>query len=119
MIACLLAKTSASEGRGDECCNKCSMYKKLTILARSCSIFAFRSSIVMVSTELSSPFSGRGSGNCSESSAFVGGVTSLRCDVEVEDNSWADMVLIQVGCRNTSTQWLCVWFVDHYVRNLL
>ena len=77
--------------------------KKLTILARSCSNLALRSSIVMlVSVELSSPPS-------AGPSAVFGEMTCLSssvCDCEVEDNSWADMVLMQVAGRLCLGLWV-------------
>ena len=65
--------------------------KELTILARSWSNLALRSSmVILVSAEPSASLS---------SSETFGETTrsSSSGDVEVEDSSWADMAVMQVG----------------------
>lgn len=67
--------------------------KGLTILARSWSNLALRSSmVILVSAEPSASFS-------AGSSAPFGETTGLSSsgDVEVEGSSWADMAVMQVG----------------------
>lgn len=73
--------------------------EKLTILARSCANFALRSSIVIVSVELSSPFSA-GSCGSSEIVRETIGLSPSICGGEAEDTSWAAMVPTRVKQRN-------------------
>ena len=83
-----------------------SKYMERTILARSCSIFALRSSIVIVAVEFSSSFSG----GCSESSTFVGGMACWPCSVcddEAKGSSSVDMVQVNGdACSHDFGLWL-------------